>query len=943
MIWKAQTLILSHRELEDYKICVDMWQVRPFTFNCIFATYQVTLLELVREGDVNAKWILKADGTEVQLIEVKFLLERIFNFALTFHDWLFIPVAEMPRALSESGKALRICMRYSNGSNYKHIVSSEGNFWPGPVFFSFTGTFNDLRSSFVELVLMANARGKWYGSPSQLGKTFISLRSIPEYSHLNSSIKRLTYDRSKFLQGTISGYLDMVVVDEDFANTRTLGTICSGHPYSNVSHYTNTSALMLQIKIIRVEGLVGAMDMSECAVKVTWDGMTSVTKTTFLSEGSAHYNEDFDFPVKLVDEREVKNLMMIKRILPVDLHSRGSILFELNAAGAEYMGDAILQLRKLATAAGGGFRAFRLPVSGAPSGSSAILVVEAGFVPPLPNDFEFIHEPEVEYQPNIYRDSGKHWERDFERFQSIYRSWFPDAPTRRDFWPLDRPTGLPLSALITSLRLPSHQFHPLKLLHWVSTYPLDAGTCAESSAKDFKSPFSRVSPVAKILSRKRVGGSRDRALLVAGTLLAQRQDVYIAKGTVIEKVPKSHKSAMMGFGRLRRVPCYWVITRQGDDVCFWDPQLPRNDTNNGMVLLRGRARRHPGINENYVNNETGADENCTNNDMPVYKSPQVICTLDWPDEGAIEFNPNDRTFPDAFIPLQINPNAFASYANKYTKSASTTPNRKTLSQVIKDHAMSLPFSPYLPFADDPNVDKVPYHSVEVVFNANQVWGNLQNHNPCVIFYDFENSKHWRPFLKSPVAPMVAEIYVGPPDEMAYIERIQEEIHHHVHQLLVGILKRPAHCIHRMKVDQLADLLEDGLVHGYLHTNSYNKKGGDVEENPNISDAETDCSDSDDSQTFVKTPAITYWLEKKNEFLEYFAKVEAGRIRVALPMRLRQADVSEISRLFLRDGIIGDFIRTLPMGTNFGIAVKAYPLPASIVSTWVVLIVGMPAA
>ena len=38
------------------------------------------------------------------------------------------------------------------------------------------------------------------------------------------------------------------------------------------------------------------------------------------------------------------------------------------------------------------------------------------------------------------------------------------------------------------------------------------------------------------------------------------------------------------------------------------------------------------------------------------------------------------------------------------------------------------------------------YSVEVIFNNEQLYGNLQNHHPGCIMYDLENPVYWSPFI-----------------------------------------------------------------------------------------------------------------------------------------------------------------------------------------------------
>jgi len=46
------------------------------------------------------------------------------------------------------------------------------------------------------------------------------------------------------------------------------------------------------------------------------------------------------------------------------------------------------------------------------------------------------------------------------------------------------------------------------------------------------------------------------------------------------------------------------------------------------------------------------------------------------------------------------------------------------------------------------VDWLPYHSIEVVFNMDNVWANTQHHHPACILYDLDVETQWARLLKN---------------------------------------------------------------------------------------------------------------------------------------------------------------------------------------------------
>lgn len=61
----------------------------------------------------------------------------------------------------------------------------------------------------------------------------------------------------------------------------------------------------------------------------------------------------------------------------------------------------------------------------------------------------------------------------------------------------------------------------------------------------------------------------------------------------------------------------------------------------------------------------------------------------------------------------------------------------------------LPIGPQKRFCGGKSLVALPYYSIEVVFNMGNVYGNLRNHDPAFIDYDFQNPFSWKPLLYKP--------------------------------------------------------------------------------------------------------------------------------------------------------------------------------------------------
>lgn len=46
----------------------------------------------------------------------------------------------------------------------------------------------------------------------------------------------------------------------------------------------------------------------------------------------------------------------------------------------------------------------------------------------------------------------------------------------------------------------------------------------------------------------------------------------------------------------------------------------------------------------------------------------------------------------------------------------------------------------------PQEDDIPYETIDLIFNAKNMWANFQNPHPNYIFYHLHREKQWRPFI-----------------------------------------------------------------------------------------------------------------------------------------------------------------------------------------------------
>ena len=45
--------------------------------------------------------------------------------------------------------------------------------------------------------------------------------------------------------------------------------------------------------------------------------------------------------------------------------------------------------------------------------------------------------------------------------------------------------------------------------------------------------------------------------------------------------------------------------------------------------------------------------------------------------------------------------------------------------------------------------KLPFQSIDLIFNHKNIWANLQNQNPAVIYYHIHDNTKWLPMIADP--------------------------------------------------------------------------------------------------------------------------------------------------------------------------------------------------
>ncbi|CXH80133.1 centrosomal protein CEP76, putative [Plasmodium berghei] len=778
---------------------------------------------------------------EAQRLGIYMQLSEIFEFHMALDSWWFIANSEMPNYLKLLPKFLRFKFPLSEGEWVIHSSNkSNNNFWLYPGYFCFIGTYRQLANAFFILAVLCYNSNYRYKPPILLGSCIVSLKSVTEYPFFKGTVKKLTLEKRKFKQGEIVGNIKCFVnsygIQEDDTNiqrpVQPLSDVTLVNQLSLNDHY-------LVIRIIKCENLaISSIDLNNININVwvKWDGI--VNKTDIVSKTvSPFFYQNLYYPIRLVDKKELTNEKLIHNVLPIDLISKGDICLEVhnnNEIYSSILGIFELPFSDIFNYGTYDYRGLvqdnnsssiynenknydfydqefdnpdenyedyysrqyktivykntldlmysrahlkSLNKGNAQTKRKSTISIEAFVIPPLPSGLVFFKENQSQNSSIIYKSMSKRWDQDFKGFNDIYLQWFPKAIKNRSFPCISKnefdDNYYPLCSFVTPINLPAQVSTPGPLFHWLNNI--------EYIENDDES--TNLTPPHFFLSYKK-GTIQDHAILLCCCLKGLEYDAYVCKGTINN-------------GKTEH---YWVMTRHEKGwVCFWEV------TNKSIIHLKDRWNNNNFLknfdilaenkminkinendNEKYYNGEYlvsyikyGLEElkNRKNQIIQEYdiKEENQLYTMDLYGEHLMkdeevnidELLYNDEEFFDNIFKV------------KYEKNKTYNCN-KAIKYVLESFSKHIPIAPKFGLLNYENtLAYVPYTSIEVIFNDQQVYGNMQNHHPACILYDLENNYHWRPFLNHEPPQIKSEITISTPlsDKLSikYMKELEEEL------------------------------------------------------------------------------------------------------------------------------------------------------------------------
>mmetsp|Transcript_39243 Transcript_39243/g.98745 ORF Transcript_39243/g.98745 Transcript_39243/m.98745 type:complete len:1294 (-) Transcript_39243:41-3922(-) len=772
--------------------------------------------KLTKEAEERKKKRRMAQS-DVAMLGLTVNLEEIFDFQLQCENWSLELRKEHPN-WKKHRKDERKCLtfvvpksKFSDASSNR-VCYTQTVRWKGPEDkqkcvwttletkepFRFRGTPTALQNQF--LIVRVHSMKTLHDNQPTLGKTIgcalMNLTSILDISVFTGRVKDLQAEKDKFNVGLVTGSIKAVMCSMTLKYTE---DIKGGRPQqpktaTTVGHL-NPMEKHLVIRVTKCDGLaVADVDTatSDPYLRCTWDNM--VQKSGVLKETVRPvFNFNFFFPVRLFNRNLLKKTYR-HSALKFELESKGDISIQVwddDDTSADSLGFVKLPLAKILNSKSYVIRTLRGPVPKAkddeeggnapstnkqwfeqerevrlfdgtktellgcslPNPNTPYIYFEAYFYPDWPDDV-LVEELDDD------AGAGSKWEqkeKDFTTagtaFAKKYAEPFPDAIGAR---PAQSETfnktvnlrrflcigkhpqtmeDLPLMAFPCKIITPHEYTRPLSLMHWINCITFSNSSRQERLGELPKDGWK--DPQTFLFTRK--GPVQDHALLLCSVLLGAKKDAYICKGTI--KVESEDKRES------RLVEHVWVMTReQGDWVSFWEPcqreiyHLPKRwqKDQNKRKKATGDAAAGEGA------NGEGEEDDDKDNTVAVQ---QEAWANEIPDMALgmedIEMLPTVGRMPKP---------------KQRVASKKVNPRDKMKADLMKQReklrVAPRTTNPNLCEEDVTLVDWLPYDSIDIVFNMDNLWANRQNHHPACITYNFTSEKEgeepcWEPLIGEP--------------------------------------------------------------------------------------------------------------------------------------------------------------------------------------------------
>jgi len=252
----------------------------------------------------------------------------------------------------------------------------------------------------------------------------------------------------------------------------------------------------------------------------------------------------------------------------------------------------------------------------------------------------------------------------------------------------------------------------------------------------------------------------------------------------------------------------------------------------------------------------------------------------------------------------------------------------------------LPFSPDLELVTPKNIVPLPYESIEIVFNAGQLYGNRGSHHPACIYYDFEgDEKNWSKFLGPSEQRLIAvgkgvAIPVGPAISEFVSKQLQTNIETEIKESIrMTRIRKGFESVFDEKEElhevltQYLDLLEKEIK---LDIDWMVDERGQQQKAP----GHPSPWNGQEYAAPAKQAWQKYWTDRSAlEFQKKYIPVKENHVLSGVPFHFSGVDIKEIRHHLMDCKPILEYLNLQDDSAVYFCCSKVFPMANSVASVW----------
>eukprot|EP00927_Polykrikos_kofoidii_P027002 TRINITY_DN23916_c0_g2_i1.p1 TRINITY_DN23916_c0_g2~~TRINITY_DN23916_c0_g2_i1.p1 ORF type:complete len:1082 (-),score=180.99 TRINITY_DN23916_c0_g2_i1:521-3319(-) len=293
---------------------------------------------------------LGAESHMIGFVYTKAVMTEVFQFKITAANWNFTP---LPQFNTNPGAEKKLKLQIPKAPN-EGLGNFETKFTKGPKYcwasageFAYAGT----ELSLSQEAIMVTVTGK----EGVQGKAVVSLASAGDYPIAQGMIKKVCQTQSEYVQGRVGGNLSVtkksIHLKDDQVDEGSSVMPPVQPPTTLITHFLSPKLQYLIVELYSADGLPCAdqdTGTSNPFARVKFDGM--VQQSDHVDNSLAPvFNSTFYFPVRVPDESIRTNKAHYANLLPVEMQSKGYLeveLWHMDNIPTEFLGVAKIDLHR---------------------------------------------------------------------------------------------------------------------------------------------------------------------------------------------------------------------------------------------------------------------------------------------------------------------------------------------------------------------------------------------------------------------------------------------------------------------------------------------------------------------------------------------------------------------------------------------------------------------